>query len=405
MLIKTITFTFLIIHCLLFIANAQWVRMNGLSVNSIYSLTTSGNNILAGTYSNGIFLSSNNGNNWVQTSINTQTIWSLASDENNVFAGATSGNGVYRSTDAGITWNQTSLNNMTIYSVAVHGNNVFAGTADHGVFHSTNLGLNWIQTSLNNMTFTGLAIFGDTVFAGLGNNIPSIGGAYVSTNNGTNWALTYLDKECWSFAKISNDIFVGTNHGVYSSTNNGLNWVSINNGLVNYPSVSCLIVSGMNIIGGGVGIFLSKNNGVNWIYKYDGFTDTPYVTSLTISGNYIFAGVWGESVWRREISELTGVQIISSKLPEEYTLYQNYPNPFNPSTKIKFDVRAKGDKEFVTLKIYNVLGKEVSTLVNESLASGSYEVTWNGESINSGTYFYKIQIGNYIETKRMVLLK
>lgn len=101
----------------------------------------------------------------------------------------------------------------------------------------------------------------------------------------------------------------------------------------------------------------------------------------------------------------TGIKSITNDVPSGFKLYQNYPNPFNPTTKIKFDVVAKGDREPVTLKIYNILGKEVATLVNESLASGSYEVTWNGESINSGTYFYKIQIGNFIETKRMVLMK
>ncbi|MCX6165269.1 MAG: T9SS type A sorting domain-containing protein, partial [Ignavibacteriae bacterium] len=101
----------------------------------------------------------------------------------------------------------------------------------------------------------------------------------------------------------------------------------------------------------------------------------------------------------------SGIKNINNDVPSGYKLYQNYPNPFNPTTKIKFDVRAKGNTENVILKVYNVIGKEVTTLVNEELKSGSYEITWNGESINSGTYFYKIQIGNYIETKRMVLLK
>lgn len=101
----------------------------------------------------------------------------------------------------------------------------------------------------------------------------------------------------------------------------------------------------------------------------------------------------------------SGIKNINNEVPSGYKLYQNYPNPFNPATKIKFDVRAKGNSENVILKVYNVIGKEIVTLVNEELKSGTYEVSWNAESINSGTYFYKIQIGNYIETKRMVLLK
>lgn len=101
----------------------------------------------------------------------------------------------------------------------------------------------------------------------------------------------------------------------------------------------------------------------------------------------------------------SGVQNISSETPSNFKLYQNYPNPFNPSTTIKFDVVAKNGKEKVALKIYNIMGKEISTLVNENLSSGSYEIKWDGETLNSGTYFYKIQIGNFIETKRMVLIK
>jgi hypothetical protein len=101
----------------------------------------------------------------------------------------------------------------------------------------------------------------------------------------------------------------------------------------------------------------------------------------------------------------TGVKNISNEIPGSFKLYQNYPNPFNPSTKIKFDVKAKNDKEIVILKIYNILGKDVATLVNEELSSGTYEINWSGESLNSGTYFYKIQIDNFIESKRMVLMK
>lgn len=101
----------------------------------------------------------------------------------------------------------------------------------------------------------------------------------------------------------------------------------------------------------------------------------------------------------------SGINNISSNIPSGYKLYQNYPNPFNPTTKIKFDIRTNSGKENVSMKIYDIIGNEIATLVNEELASGSYEAVWKAESIGSGTYFCKIRVGNYIETKRMILLK
>ena len=81
---------------------------------------------------------------------------------------------------------------------------------------------------------------------------------------------------------------------------------------------------------------------------------------------------------------------------------QNYPNPFNPSTSIQFKIP---ENSFVTLKVYNVLGKEVATLLNEEKNAGSYEVTFNATEFSSGIYFYKIEADNFVETKKMILMK
>ncbi|MFZ1322045.1 MAG: T9SS type A sorting domain-containing protein [Ignavibacteria bacterium] len=85
-----------------------------------------------------------------------------------------------------------------------------------------------------------------------------------------------------------------------------------------------------------------------------------------------------------------------------FELYQNYPNPFNPETVINYELRVTGDVE---LKVYGVFGNEVSTLVNEKQITGSYSVTFDGNNFPSGVYFYKLHSGNFVETKRMVLLK
>jgi hypothetical protein len=88
--------------------------------------------------------------------------------------------------------------------------------------------------------------------------------------------------------------------------------------------------------------------------------------------------------------------------PSEFILYQNYPNPFNPSTKIEFRI---ADFEFVNLKVYDILGNEVATLVNENKPTGSYEVIWFTENLPSGVYFYRLQAGQFNQIKKMVLVK
>jgi hypothetical protein len=106
-----------------------------------------------------------------------------------------------------------------------------------------------------------------------------------------------------------------------------------------------------------------------------------------------------------------GIKPISNEIQVEYSLHQNYPNPFNPFTKIKFDIPVGTRRGvFVHVKVYNLLGREVATLVNEQLKPGTYEVEWpaptgDGSNFASGVYFYKLISGDFVETKKMVLIK
>jgi len=97
-----------------------------------------------------------------------------------------------------------------------------------------------------------------------------------------------------------------------------------------------------------------------------------------------------------------GINEIGFSGVNDYTLDQNYPNPFNPSTKIRFSIASD---EFVTLKIFNVLGSEIVTLVNDELNAGSYEVDFNASGLNSGVYFYTISTNKFTETRKMILMK
>jgi len=93
---------------------------------------------------------------------------------------------------------------------------------------------------------------------------------------------------------------------------------------------------------------------------------------------------------------------ISSEIPAEYKLYNNYPNPFNPSTNIKYQIT---NNKFTTLKIFDVLGREVKSLVNEFQKAGIYEVSFDATDLTSGIYFYRLQSGDFTEVKRMVMIK
>jgi hypothetical protein len=96
------------------------------------------------------------------------------------------------------------------------------------------------------------------------------------------------------------------------------------------------------------------------------------------------------------------VEVELDNIPALFSLDQNYPNPFNPTTKISYQLPQNG---FVSLKVYNAIGKEVASLVNEEKSAGRYEVNFNAEGLSSGLYFYSIQAGSFQETKKMILLK
>ena len=103
-----------------------------------------------------------------------------------------------------------------------------------------------------------------------------------------------------------------------------------------------------------------------------------------------------------ENPNLVSVQNDLSLIPDEYSLAQNYPNPFNPSTIIKYDIK---DRTNVELKVFDILGREIITLITEEKPAGNYEVEWNAAGLPSGVYFYRLQAGSFVETKKMVLMK
>ncbi len=111
---------------------------------------------------------------------------------------------------------------------------------------------------------------------------------------------------------------------------------------------------------------------------------------------------WSDTITVKIHLNVNDVEDVASGFPTEFAFEQNYPNPFNPSTKIKYSIQ---ENSFVNLKVFDVLGREVAILVNEQQKAGYYEVNFNASYLKSGVYFYKINAGSFVETKKMVLLK
>jgi hypothetical protein len=152
--------------------------------------------------------------------------------------------------------------------------------------------------------------------------------------------------------------------------------------------------------GGGTSTIYAKDIGIvsyNWAYS-------------SHSCNNRLKGCVINGVLRGDTSMIVGVQNIGSKVPEEFALYQNYPNPFNPVTKIRFSLPrpSKEGETLVRLVVYDILGEEIATLFSsplERVGGATYEVEWDGTNYPSGVYYYKLESGDFSQTKKLVLVK
>jgi hypothetical protein len=162
------------------------------------------------------------------------------------------------------------------------------------------------------------------------------------------------------------------------------------------------VITSNNNIGGPsspiAGSAYSTDNGVSWSL----IDNVPYGTATFASSRVGWSGGLNEALFKWDSNLLvTGVKQTPT-IAEGFRLEQNYPNPFNPSTVIKFQVPTS---KFVMLKVFDMLGREVKTLVNEELKAGSYEKTFDASGLASGVYYYRIHAGNFVETKKLMLLR
>jgi hypothetical protein len=383
---------------------ASWSAVNnGLTRTSgralaILDFALSGGTLIASTDS-GVYRSTNNGDAWTRVTQGlpsgitggTAPLAPMVSIGNVVlgYAGGDGSNAIqelYRSTDNGATWSVSDAglpSGYNIVSFAVSGTRVFAGvlssgaTAGRAVWTSTDNGQNWTATAYNELGSLprALTASGNTLYI---NGSGFLGRMSRSTDNGATWTPLNNSPSGVSAIAVSGTTVVAVgldaeaNPSLFVSSNSGDTWIRTNSGL---PTSEALTLFGS------VGGLATLGSTVYLAYRLDTFN--------------------GGGVWRREVSQLS-VREIAGARPTEFKLDQNYPNPFNPSTVISYQLPTSGD---VKLVVYDMLGREVQTLVNTRQNAGRYQATFNAATLSSGAYFYRLSAGQLSETKKMMLVK
>lgn len=229
------------------------------------------------------------------------------------------------------------------------------------------------------------------------------------TSNGANALL------CIYFVNPTTGWIGGSNldhYNMYKTTNGGLNWVFQNNPVASYvyPQINDIKFINANTGFAAHGtpaagaILYTSNGGVNW--TIDNGTNTWFDCLSIYNSAMVYCGEGTGKVYYTNI--LTGISNNNNNIPDKFSLSQNYPNPFNPTTKIKFNIPPfeGGQGGMTTLKVFDILGKEIATLVNDKINPGTYEITFDASNYTSGIYFYSLFLnGVKIDTKKMMLIK
>ncbi len=348
-----------------------WTTVTAPNPNDIYTIYAFDQNkaMVTSSPSTGTFayITTNGGANWTQVLAQTGGFFDdiQFKDANNGFLYGDPVGGrltLFKTTNGGFNWDSAGLYYPTALAgwnngMYVNGDKVFIGTNSGNLIYSSNFGSSFslLATGLTNTYVTWF----NNASVGL------TGGAsfMATTNGGTNWAATTVPS-------------TGNSSGVTGRQNSW--WVTRQ----------------------GTSVYFSSNNGTSWASQYTAPAGNFYHITMSRNGSSIWGVRSNGGIARYGL--VTGVNPISSTTPDNYSLGQNYPNPFNPTTNINFSIPKSG---LVTMKVFDILGKEVATLVNGNFNAGSYTVDFNASSYASGVYFYRLDVNGFTEVKRMMLVK
>jgi len=401
-MLKIFNHTLILFFALFILINnnvySNWSKV--AEVNGSSCILTFGDIILVGS-NNGIYRSLDNGSNWLHFVVDNtySAITDLSKNDEYIYAGTF--NGVYSSVDTGKTWNGLGPA-YSILSVYAKDSTVFACIHGGGLFRSGNYGQSW--TPIDGNHFYSYMLHENKIFAG------TFSGIYVSNDNGMNWDLTDLTNKIITSLSKNDKYFFAANYtyGIYRSDDYGISWSESNQGLPLDHFHPYSVFAKESLIFAGLTsnkIYLSTDNGLSWKDFSNGLNinDETYHVKFAISGNKIFVSFLYNSLWYYDLSQITNVSELNNSIPNRFILLQNYPNPFNQSTKIIYSVP---NSEHVILKIYDVLGSEIKTLVNDFKMPNIYSINFNASNLSSGIYFYRFQIGkDFVKTRKILLIK
>ena len=394
-----------------------------------------------------------------QTSGTANTFYSVSAVSDQVCWTAGVASTVRKTTNGGLTWTDGNSTPGTIagdiYNIYAWSENDALCTtspAASNIYKTTNGGTTWtLSHSVAGGFINAIQMVSATEGYATGDPVGGIWEFLKTTNGGATWAQVatapaQVGAEAgWnnSFSILGTNIWWGTNSTkVYRSTDMGVTWSSgastgsVNTYALHYNNPTTGIAGGTATVksadGGatytaatspgvsgningfeGVGtdwwgirsgatVYRSTNGATTWT---DAYTQTGAVYQdidfVIVNGCPVGWSVGNLGVVSK-MSNITGISNIGGEVPVDYTLGQNYPNPFNPETNINFTIPKSGN---VTLKIYDVSGKEVSTLVNEVKNAGNYIVGFNAANLPSGAYFYRLETNGFVNTKKMMLIK
>jgi len=242
-----------------------------------------------------------------------------------------------------------------------------------------------------------------------------------TTNGGASWDLQPSGVTNFlvsvSFADSNNGWVVGSLGTILKTTDGGLIWNLQTSGTTEFlEGIDVIDENIATAVGGNIGvsgtILRTTDGGATWAPQISGtnnkllevsFFDSNYGLAVGSEGTILHTTNGGVTFVEEE--QIDGI-------PTEFLLSQNYPNPFNPSTNIKYAISSR---QFVSLKVFDIIGNEIATLMDEEKSVGTYELTWNATNLPSGVYFYQLLVsalqskdgkaGEFIETKKMILLK
>ncbi len=425
--------------CCLFSAEltyAQWKSADTPPVGTVSSFAFVDATAYAGSFGGGMFQSTDKGATW--TEINTDldnpyvtalSVATLRSGEKMVYA-ATSGGGVFVRGHRSRKWAEAKagLTNQDIRSVAVtsavnedEGDGIYVSAPGTGIFRSSNYGGSWCAANVGLTCTSVLCLvaggdegFGERLFAGT-----CSGSLFCTTAGETCWkeancgmqGLPILSMTARHRSDGRADIFAGTDGGgILRSTDHGRSWDIANDGLSHLTVWSLASANdgqGRSVLFAGTsggGVFASTDNGDHWMPINVGLSDL-HVWSLAADGKNLYAGICGGGVYIRSLSEISSsITLVepAGPIPSCFSLEQNYPNPFNPSTTITFALPLASH---TSLRVFDLLGKEVAVLVQGELNAGIHACQWNCVDLPSGVYLYRLETSQFTETRRLVLMK